>query len=132
MAASYIHNSGGHIPSLHKLPEIWHWCVIRKIWLSVVHISGKDNNTANKLSRLLNEDMELMLKPEVFKIVEQVFGKITVDLFASGFNKQNQRHVSFLPDFNAMAIDAFTFSWTSSAVYYIFHLSFIGEKCCRS
>ncbi|CAG2191649.1 unnamed protein product [Mytilus edulis] len=92
VAVSYIHNFGGR----------------------------KDNVTADKLSRKLNEDMEWMLKPEVFEIVEQVFGKITVDLFASGFNKQKQRYVSFLPDLNAMAIDAFTFSWTSSDVYYIF------------
>ncbi|CAG2204684.1 unnamed protein product [Mytilus edulis] len=99
VAVSYIHNFGGRIPSLHNLTkEIWHWCVDRNIWLSVAHIPGKDNVTADKLSRKLNEDMEWMLKPEVFEIIEQVFDKITVDLFASGLNKQKQRYVSFLPD----------------------------------
>ena len=51
----------------HLAKEIW---TDQKIWLSAVHIPGKDNNTADYMSRLLNGNTECWLAPLVFhKIV---------------------------------------------------------------
>ena len=34
------------------------YCINRKVWLSAVHIPGKDNETADYMSRLQNENTE--------------------------------------------------------------------------
>ena len=63
--------------------EIWTYCTDQKIWLSTVHIPGKDNNTADYMSRLLNENTEWRLAPFVFHKIMNLF-KVTpkIDLFA--------------------------------------------------
>ena len=46
------------------------------------------------------------------------FGKPEIDLFASRLNhKLEKKNVSFRPDPNAMAADAFSISWTKQYVY---------------
>ena len=54
-------------PCNHLTKEIWAYCTDQKIWLSAVHILGKDNNTADYMSRLLNENTEWRLAPFVFQ-----------------------------------------------------------------
>ena len=36
----------------HLSKTIWYYCINRKVWLSAVHIPGKDNETADYMSRL--------------------------------------------------------------------------------
>ena len=71
-------------PCNHLTNEIWAYCTDQKIWLSAVHILGKDNNTADYMSRLLNENTEWRLAPFVFHKIVNLF-KVTpkIDLFAS-------------------------------------------------
>ena len=66
----------------HLAKEIWIYCTDQKIWLSAVHIPGKDNNTADYMSRLLNENTEWRLAPFVFHKIVNLF-KVTleIDLF---------------------------------------------------
>ena len=46
-AISYINNMG-EIESCTDLSKaIWHYCIKRKVWLSALHIPGKDNETAD-------------------------------------------------------------------------------------
>ncbi|KAJ8034638.1 hypothetical protein HOLleu_21560 [Holothuria leucospilota] len=52
-----------------------------------------------------------MLNRGVFKQIVDRFGQPEVDLFASRLNKQVNRFVSWLPDPEAEAIDAFTLDW---------------------
>ena len=42
----------------HLSKKIWDYCINRKVWLSAVHIPGKDNETADYMSRLQNENTE--------------------------------------------------------------------------
>ena len=46
-AISYINNMGGIVSDScnHLSKTIWYYCINRKVWLSAVHIPGKDNET---------------------------------------------------------------------------------------
>ena len=92
--------------------EIWTYCTDQKIWLSAVHISRKDNNTADYMFRLLNENTEWRLVPFVFlKIVNLFKVTLEIELFASALNQQVPKYISRNPDQEAFAIDAFSISW---------------------
>ena len=68
----------------HLIKEIWAYCTDQKIWLSAVHILRKDNNTADYMSRLLNENTEWRLAPFVFHKIVNLFNVTPkIDLFAS-------------------------------------------------
>ena len=59
----------------------------RKIWLTAVHIPGKDNETADYMFRRQNENTEWRLSPIVFqRILEFFYCKPDIDLFASCMN----------------------------------------------
>jgi hypothetical protein len=55
------------------------------------------------MSRNLNVDMEWKLNTAVFKVIEDTYGPLFMDLFASRLNHQLQTYTSFLPDPNAIA-----------------------------
>ena len=99
VAIQYLAKMGGRKPLLNKLArEIWLWCEGKKLWLSVYHIPGKLNKTADGLSRMtgkLSDDMEWALNSGVFKIIERKMGKCYIDLFASSNNFELPKYVSF-------------------------------------
>ena len=72
------------------------------------------------LSRNFNDDMEWMLQPSVFLQIEQKFGQIEIDMFASHLNYQKPEFVSFYPDKLAVATDAFTLNWNNYQNIYLF------------
>ncbi|KAJ8043466.1 hypothetical protein HOLleu_10559 [Holothuria leucospilota] len=112
-AVSYINNMGGiKSPECNNVAKlIWDWCRKRNIWLTAAHLPGKLNVEADVLSRQFNDKTEWMLNRGVFKQIVDRFGQPEVDLFASRLNKQVNRFVSWLPDPEAEAIDAFTLDW---------------------
>ena len=61
--------------------------------------------------------MEWKLDEMVFKRLQNLCGKCDVDLFASKDNHQLENYVSFKPDPNAVAIDAFALSWRNIDCY---------------
>ena len=102
----------------HLSKTIWYYCINRKVWLSAVHTPGKDNEAADYLSRLQNENIEWRLSPIVFqRILEAFYSKPEIDLFASFMNYQIGQYVSWHPDRNAIAIDAFSISWSELNFY---------------
>ena len=121
---------GGRKPLLNKLArEIWLWCEGKNLWLSVYHIPGKLNKTADGLSRMtgkLSDDMEWPLNSGVFKIIERKMGKCYIDLFASSNNFKLPKYVSFLPDPKAIAVNAFSLTWTNELNYIFSPFSMIG------
>ena len=128
VAVSYINKLGGKIKTLHTLAkEIWCWCISKDIWLSAAHVPGIDNFEADRLSRNINDDAEWMLHSDIFHNIEQVVGRVDIDLFASRLNHQKQRYVSYQPDKNAMAIDAFSISWKNKMCYLFPPFSMIGR-----
>ena len=121
VAVAYINNYGGKVEKLHNLAkQLWLWAIDKHIWISAAHVPGGDNFEADRLSRNLNDDMEWMLKTEIFHKLEETLGFIEIDMFASKLNNQKSKYVSFQPDKCAIAIDAFTMSWNIYANMYMF------------
>ena len=116
---SVLKNMGtSHNKKLNKICKtIWCWCMERRIWIYPVYVSS-DKNLADKPSRKLYAQGEWMLAKEHFQKIETHFGvHFTIDLFASRINKQLSQYVSFKPDPNAIACDAFTLNWSDHMFY---------------
>ena len=118
-AIKYLSKMGGRKAELNLLTrKIWLWCIERNLILSVYHIPGILNVHSDRLSRQkLNIDMEWMLNRAVFDSIMRRYGMCEVDLFASSQNYQMIPYVSYLPDRNAMAINAFSLNWADYYSY---------------
>ena len=100
--------------------RIWKWCIRRNIWLSVARIASEDNVEADAESRncLINQDIEYMLNKELlFHALKLLKAKPDIDLFASRINNQFEKYMSYKPDPYALAIDAFSESWSNLNFY---------------
>lgn len=120
-ALSYINRMGSvqHI-TLHDLSkQIWTYCESKNIFLVASYISSQDNWKADYESRLLPTETEWSLSEYAFNKICRVFGLPEIDLFASNTNHKCPVYVSWLPDPNSAAIDAFTLSWENT-FFYIF------------
>ena len=49
--------------------QIWVWCINHNVWLTVVHIPGKQNGEADKESRLSRGEIEWTLQKSLFDLV---------------------------------------------------------------
>lgn len=117
-SCAYLRNFGGKKLGLNVLAkDIWSWCIERRIHLSISHVSGISNIEADELSRKINDDLEWALDGTIFHKITNRFGKPDIDLFASRLNHKLDKYVSFRPDPNAVAIDAFSTSWANKYVY---------------
>ena len=94
--------------------ELWLWCAQHGIWLSAMHIPGKQNVLADKESREKRSDSEWNLNPLLF---ECLWGTLSVDLFASRLNYQLTPFVSWRHDLEAIAVDAFFRNWKGQYFY---------------
>ena len=112
-AVSYIKNMGGtHSLICNSLAkEIWIWAMTRNIWLSATHIAGVLNVEADKAGRKFNDRTEWKLDPNIFQKITQIWKKPCIDMFASRINHQFKPFVSWKPDPEAQAINAFTLNW---------------------
>ena len=97
--------------------ELWVWCANHGIWLSAVHIPGKENVLADKESREKRSDTEWKLNPKLLDSIVTLWGTVSIDLFASRLNYQLKPFVSWRPDPEAMAIDAFSLDWREQYFY---------------
>jgi hypothetical protein len=119
-SCAYINKFGGKKHELNQLArEIWIWCLRNNIHLTAAHVRGAENIEADKQSRIINDDLEWSLSSNVFRDIQEKYPKLSVDLFASRLNNKFTNYVSRRPDPEAMAIDAFTLTWSKS-FYYIF------------
>ncbi|CAB4007500.1 Transposon Tf2-6 poly [Paramuricea clavata] len=109
-AVVYINNMGGSRSFLcnDMAREVWAWCMTRNIWLTASHIPGKLNVVADKASRVFDDSTEWKLDANIFPKLTAHFGTPEVDMFASRLNYQMTPFVSWHPDPQAWAIDAFT------------------------
>eukprot|EP00794_Sanderia_malayensis_P004314 gene4314-4887_t len=74
-AISYINNKGG-IKSIKcdaLAKEIWDFCDNRKLLVSAAFIPGKDNTTADQLSRNFSDQTEWMLRQRIFQQIIERF-----------------------------------------------------------
>lgn len=126
-AVTYIQKMGGKIKLLNDLAhKIWLWCKSRNIWLSATHVPGIANE-ADFNSRNFNENVEWKLNSDIFSIIVQKFGLPQLDMFASRLNSQLDRYVSWKPDPDAEAIDAFSVNWSGKYIYCFPPFSLMGR-----
>lgn len=118
-ALAYINNLGGikstALDSLSR--QIWEWCIERNIFLSAQHIPGKMNLRADALSRQFCSNLEWSLNTQIFEQVLKMSFTPEIDLFASQLNAKCTDYVSWHPDPNATAVDAFNINWTNLKCY---------------
>lgn len=93
----------------------------RNIWLSASHTE------ADFLSRHKNSDLEWKLDTAVFDKIIETYGQCDIDLFASRHNFQFRPYVSYTPDINAEAIDAFSIPRRNKMCYIFCPFSQIGS-----
>ena len=118
-AVTYLKNMGGsHSQVCNAVANwVWKWCKKNKVWLTVSYIPGKQNIQADLWSRKFKDDTEWMLSRKVFKNITAIWGNPKVDLFASWLNCQIKPFVSWHPDPEASAVDAFTIVWKEDLHY---------------
>ena len=128
-AVAYINKKGGMVSKYcNDLAfDIWSWAVKKDIWLSASHVPGVENNIADLKSRYFYDNKEWSLNPYIIEKVCEKFGKPEIDLFATRLNAKCELYVSFKPDPNAFAVDAFTQNWNDIKGYAFPPLSLIGR-----
>ena len=98
--------------------QIWNLCICKNIWISTVHIPGKQNTIADFLSRSLKENTKGQLSPAIFKKIIRTFDfEPAIHLFASYLNFQVENYISWLPDPKASIIDAFRIVSTNKKIH---------------
>lgn len=104
-----------HLLSMAK--QIWTWCENRNIMLFASYIASIDNTIADSESRIVSADTEWSLSEDVFRHISSHFGTFDLDLFASVINAKCTNYVSWFPDPGAIAVDAFTLSWSDTRFF---------------
>ena len=98
--------------------QIWEWCILHGICLTVAHIQGKSNTEADRESRLSRKETEWCLDRSIYSAVIQKLDVIPdIDLFASRLNHQLKPYIAYRPDPGALAVNAFHISWKEYTSY---------------
>jgi len=133
-AVTYINHMGGtrSVACNNIALSIWDFCIKQNFWVSAAHIPGVDNTIADNQSRHFCDNTEWQLLPEHFTAITQSLNFMpTVDLFASRINHQLNEYVSWHPDPNTIATDAFTIPWTNIKFYAFPPFSIIGRTVAK-
>ena len=112
-ALAYVKHKGGtRSPECNLVAKlIWSWAEQRTNWLSIAHIPGVENVVADHDSRNFADNLEWSLNQKLFDKLASRFGLPEIDLFASRLNNKVNKYISWKPDPNACAIDAFSCDW---------------------
>ncbi len=98
--------------------KLWNWLLDKGNWIIASHIPGKLNVKADEESRKHETKTEWMLDSDAFQFaIDSLSFPPEIDLFATRINKQLPRFVSYRPDPEAEAIDAFTLDWKNIDFY---------------
>ena len=128
-ALSYVNKMGGikfqHLADLAQ--NIWRWCEIRKLWIHASYIPSAENAVADSESRSKDWDKEWKLNHSDYTQICLDLGKPNIDLFASRTNTQCSKFISWKPDPEAWAVDAFTVSWKRLSFYAFPPFALIGR-----
>jgi hypothetical protein len=81
-------------------------------------VAGVKNVEADHRSRHFKQNHEWMLNPCIYQsVAHELNFEVDVDLFATRLNTQIEKFVSWEPDPEAWAIDAFTLDWSKLQFY---------------
>ena len=84
------------------------------ISLEADHISAKENIVADTESPVPRDRWDWKLNPQLFRQIQQRFGPLETDLFASRYSTQLPHFFSWRPDPETEATDAFKQIWTGT------------------
>ena len=132
-AVSYLNRMGGTKAKACNdvAHEIWVFCEHREIWLIAAHIPGVENIRADELSRQFTDNTEWELSDHIFQEICDQWGNPSIDLFASRLNTKVKKFISWHPDPQAFAIDAFTLNWSQFDLCFIFPPFSLMTRCIR-
>ena len=100
------------------IKQIWEFAISKDLWLSATHLPGRLNIGADEESRKNESRLEWKLRENLFQQVIHYFGmKPEIDLFASGLNYQIKPFVSYRPDPECYAVNAFLIPWKNFLFY---------------
>ena len=92
--------------------NFWSWPLKKGIFIQAKHIAGKENVTANRMSRSHQDHSDWKLNPYVFNRINLFWGPLQVDLFATRLSTQLLKYYSWKPQPIAEAVDTFLQDWT--------------------
>lgn len=92
----------------------------RENWIIATFIPGSENFEADFASRHFSQDTEWGINPLIVKAICRNWFKPEVDLFASKENHLLEKYVSWGPDPQAIASDAFLLNWAEFDSVFIF------------
>ena len=116
---SFLTEMGGsHSQKWNALAyDIWAWCIQKSFWKTTSHIPGVDNTNADIQSRKFNDQTEWKLDPNCFLSYVELRRKLDIDMLACRTNFLFKPYVSWCPDPDAIAIDAFSINLHGKYVY---------------
>ena len=131
-AAHYFTRMGGtKSPVLARLAiDLWEWCLQQKIHVKAQYLPGVLNIRADRESRVMLDLHDWKLDPLVLAELNQLWGPLEVDLFASRLSTKLPRFYSWRPDPQAEAVDAFSQDWSSVKGYAFPPFALIG-RCLK-
>ncbi|MGH7238858.1 MAG: reverse transcriptase domain-containing protein, partial [Candidatus Saccharimonadales bacterium] len=89
IALSYVNKMGGKLPHLLTITELLHnFCLTRNITISAEYLPGVKNVAADQLSRIETDWSEAKLNTSLFQLIQERWGKMEMDCFASNINCQ--------------------------------------------
>ena len=109
-AVAYINNLGGTASKelVILTRDLWMWCLERNIHIAAVHLPGVLNTVADTESRQMLDRTDWKLNPVIFQKINNLYGPLDMDLFASQLSTQCPHYFSWRPDPYALATDAFS------------------------
>ena len=113
-AVAYINHLGGTVSRdlVNLTKDLWMWCLERNIHITAQHLPGIQNTIADAESRAQTDRTDWKLSPSIFHKIQENFGPLEVDLFATCLSAQCPPYFSWRPDPSAEATDALLQVWT--------------------
>jgi hypothetical protein len=128
-AVCYINKGGGtKSTELTKIAkELTSFCEQREISIVATHLAGVLNIEADRESRATSDASDWMLDRAIFRKL-QIVWPTEIDLFSSFWNAQLPAYVSWRPQPESTAINAFSINW-SGRMGYAFPPFALLSKC---
>lgn len=117
-AVAYINHGGGtRSAELTRISAaLTEWCESRAIDIEAVYLQGRLNIVADEESHVGPDAGDWRLSPAVFETIQAIWPS-EVDIFASRWNAQLTKFISWQPQPQAMMVNAFAINWKDLAGY---------------